>query len=457
MPEVNRIAAAYTTGNLWGETFQIDPWGNLNKILPYAGKPQAENLNQMAGPNNRFTGMSYDAAGNLLSDGLSNYGFNAENQITTGAGVTYTYDGDGRRVKKSNGKLYWYGMGSDPITETDLTGTPSAEFIFFNGKRTARLDLPSATVHYYFSDHLGSASVVTSATGTIQDESDYYPFGKERVVTDSDPNNYKFTGKERDSESGLDDFGARYDSSNLGRFMSPDGFKYATSVDPQTWNLYSYVANNPLNRIDPTGHDWFWIDGKWQWQKGHKYIDPNTHKVVTDKKGKPIKGYEYLLKFEKTGTNSQGAAVGKLTLYDQDKAIASSTGFSGGSDSNHNGLANGGYMIRLDIHGKADSANDVSQVGNNEYVLKPFYGVQEIPTDTPAPGGGTLNFQVEWGTRRAALNPMPGETSEGYYGNYLHGKLRPLDYTHNCICDRSEAMMDKLLTLGPVHVPVEVQ
>ena|SRR3989442_1517083 len=68
------------TGEIWvpdklrlRETFQINQWGNLNKILPYSGKPQPENLNQMAGNNNRFTGMSYDAAGNLLNDGASTY------------------------------------------------------------------------------------------------------------------------------------------------------------------------------------------------------------------------------------------------------------------------------------------------------------------------------------------------------------------------------------------------
>src|SRR3989454_3764895 len=84
------------TGEIWvpdklrlRETFQINQWGNLNKILPYSGKPQPENLNQMAGNNNRFTGMSYDAAGNLLNDGASTYFYDAENQIKTGAGVTY--------------------------------------------------------------------------------------------------------------------------------------------------------------------------------------------------------------------------------------------------------------------------------------------------------------------------------------------------------------------------------
>lgn len=170
-----------------------------------------------------------------------------------------TLDGDGKRVQKSNGKLYWYGMSSDALNETDLTGvtTNSAfkEYIFFNGKRIARRDYQN-NVNYYFADHLGTARVSTNAAGSICYDADFYPFGGERIVTDTCDSAYKFTGKERDSESGLDNFGARYDSSSIGRFMSPDPVG-GHPQDPQTLNRYAYVRNNPLNLTDPTGLDFY--------------------------------------------------------------------------------------------------------------------------------------------------------------------------------------------------------
>jgi RHS repeat-associated protein len=66
-----------------------------------------------------------------------------------------------------------------------------------------------------------------------------------------------FTGKERDAESGVDYFGARYYGSSMGRFMSPDpsGLLAQNPADPQSWNMYAYARNNPLINIDPTGLD----------------------------------------------------------------------------------------------------------------------------------------------------------------------------------------------------------
>src|SRR5206468_4663144 len=134
------------------------------------------------------------------------------NRLLTAGGVTYTYDGDGKRVMKSNGTLYWRGIGSASLAESDSAGNMQKEYIYFNGGRVARRDLSDGSVKFYFSDHLGSASVITNAAGGMPplEESDYYPYGGEIAITTADPNTYKFTGKERDSESGLDYFGTRH-------------------------------------------------------------------------------------------------------------------------------------------------------------------------------------------------------------------------------------------------------
>lgn len=280
---LNRLFIAQTTSTFatspahcWGEQFGYDPWGNFLNITgsstAYTGCTQ-EAPNNLANGKNQLVGYCYDAAGNLILNAacpggsfIPAYVYNADNQLTSTAGVTYTYDGDGKRVQKSGGgpgKLYWYGMGSDPLDETDAAGntnnTAFHEFVFFDGKRIARRDY-SNNVNYYFADHLGTARVVTNAAGTTLDDSDFYPFGGERSILSSSGNTYKFTGKERDPESGLDNFGARYENPSLGRFMSPDwsgtvqAIPYAKLDFPQSLNLYAYVQNNSLNFTDPTGH-----------------------------------------------------------------------------------------------------------------------------------------------------------------------------------------------------------
>jgi RHS repeat-associated protein len=176
-----------------------------------------------------------------------------EGRQTSAAGVSYTYDGDGKRVEKSNGKLYWFGANSDPLLETDLTGNLQNEYIFFGGKRLARRD-SSGSVYYYFGDHLGTSRVITTNAGAICYDADFYPFGGERTITNTCAQNYKFTGKERDSETGNDYFGARFYESNLGRFMSVDpSRKSANPSDPQGWNRYAYTLNNPLAFVDRNG------------------------------------------------------------------------------------------------------------------------------------------------------------------------------------------------------------
>ena len=246
----------------WGNTYVYDPWGNLNQ--KQVTKCSAENLSLTIATNNRAQGGSYlyAAAGNMLRDNNgTNYVYDAENRIISTSGYTYVYDGDGNRVKKSNsttGMLYWY-ASPGIIAESDLSGNIQHEYVFFDGERVARKDV-GGSVHYYFSDHLKTASVITDATGNVVSESDFYPWGGELKIVNNFDNAYKFTGKEHDAESGLDYFGARYYGNALGRFLTPDWAAKATTVpyaqfgNPQTLNLYGYVGGNPASKADPDGH-----------------------------------------------------------------------------------------------------------------------------------------------------------------------------------------------------------
>jgi len=272
---LNRLASAQNAGTdcgqtvlqgktkFWGNSYGYDAWGNL--LAKTVIKCGAENLSVAVLANNQISGYTYDSDGNMTHDATSglNYSYDPENRLASGGGLTYTYDGDGKRIEKTNGStgtLYWYGSPGI-IGESDLTGTMKSEYVFFGGDRVARRDLVAPTgVFYYFSDHLKTATVITDAAGTIKSESDYYPWGGELSFVGNDTNHYKFTGKERDGETGLDYFGARFYSNGLGRFITPDWAAKATAVpyadfaDPQSLNLYTYVRDLPTVRFDPDGH-----------------------------------------------------------------------------------------------------------------------------------------------------------------------------------------------------------
>jgi len=273
--QLNRILTGKTTStyatspaNCWGEQYGYDASGNWGNLLligsvssAYNGCTQESGLSVAVTVQNQIVGNTYDTAGNLLTGlGLGSYTYNAENQMTSTAGTNYTYDGDGKRVQKSSGKIYWYGASGQVLDETDLTGSTTNgsfnEYVFFGGQRLARRDGSGNTL-YYFADHLGTSRVIVQAGSTAPCyDADYYPFGGERpplIATCSQ--NYKFTGKERDSESGLDNLEKRYYGSSLGRLMSPDPvfFQAEMLTDPQRLNEYAYARNNPLLYIDPTG------------------------------------------------------------------------------------------------------------------------------------------------------------------------------------------------------------
>ena len=225
--------------------------------------------------NNRMDGYSYDAAGNLLNDGVHNYTYDAENrmiQVDAGNTATYVYDPDGRRVMETT----TVGIYSDPAGTFDFFYDQSGRMLF---KQVA------GSTAYLAHVYAGSRHLAVQGGGTYFQHSDW--LGTERFQTvyefannpwyytncaslpfgdalhcqneggnngDGTSGNLHFTGKERDSATGLDNFGARYDSSSMGRFMSPDAFFKDSHVgDPQSWNEYAYARNNPLRYIDPNG------------------------------------------------------------------------------------------------------------------------------------------------------------------------------------------------------------
>ncbi len=235
------------------ESYAYDAFGNMVSAGNF-------NFQQAYTTANQLSGWVYDAAGNLLNNGLGDvFTYDAEERISTMGGNTYVYDAEGSRVAK--------------------TGSSAIDYISFGGRQIARLaggqwtdliygvsgllaEVPgtqAGTPVYRMLDHLGSVAGTLNSNGTLLSSMDYAPFGQIFAGGTADP--YVFTGKERDTESGNDYFGARYYASSMGRYMSPDyneddldPIPYADLSDPQTMNLYGYAENNPLSNIDVDGH-----------------------------------------------------------------------------------------------------------------------------------------------------------------------------------------------------------
>jgi RHS repeat-associated protein len=218
--------------------------------------------------NNRLDGFSYDAAGNLLNDGVHQYRYDAENRlISVDSTVTYAYNADGQRVHRTGyttdtcdttgQRDYVYDLSGHWNLEVNSNGTECKTEIYAGSRHFVT---NGGGTYFDHSDWLGTVRLRNSyQSPTYFETCTSLPFGDGQTCVGGEKSTIHFTGKERDSESGLDNFGARYNSSAMGRFMSPDpnndsGFE--NQDDPQSWNAYSYVRNNPLNLTDPDGRDY---------------------------------------------------------------------------------------------------------------------------------------------------------------------------------------------------------
>ena len=177
--------------------------------------------------------------------------------------ATYEYDADGQRVHRTGVftdtcdsagvRDYVYDLAGHWILEVNNGGTYCKGEIYAGGRNLAT-DADGAS-YFDHSDWLGTVRLRNSYQYPSSFETcGSLPFGDALTCTGSDQSTIHFTGKERDVESGLDNFGARYNTSQMGRFMTTDRNNAgASATGPQSWNGYAYAGNNPLNSTDPDG------------------------------------------------------------------------------------------------------------------------------------------------------------------------------------------------------------
>jgi RHS repeat-associated protein len=234
-------------------TYSYDQYGNRWKQIATAGGgPQPQ---YSFNSHNQIVGDTYDAAGNLTSDGICTptpcWTYDDRGNLIQGEGATFAYDGLGRRVQKiSGGVTYDFFL--------NLDGTPWDEY---QGASHSRVNgglftYANNTTYFNRTDHLGTPRVTTDYTATIVRTESNLPFGDGFTKTTSPFLDFVgYAGGFWDSESNADHFGAREYGKTQGRWLTPDpaGIGAVDPRNPQTWNRYAYVNNNPMSHVDPTG------------------------------------------------------------------------------------------------------------------------------------------------------------------------------------------------------------
>jgi len=274
--DFNRLATSNNSNPQQGYSYSYDQYGNFWQQNVTAGSGRGSvktftaataafsngNCYHGAGQTNQPDGYCYDAVGNLLSDGQHSYVYDAENriiQVDGGQTASYVYDGDGNRIQKVSGTgtaAYLYDLGGHVIAEVNGAGVWTRGEVYVGGQHVATYGNGSqGTTYLVQADWLGTERERLLPNGDVFETCTSLPFGDGLNCNGAaDPSPNHMTGKERDSETGLDFFGARYYSNQMGRFVTPDPLlSSGRSGDPQTWNRYAYVRNNPIGRIDPSG------------------------------------------------------------------------------------------------------------------------------------------------------------------------------------------------------------
>jgi RHS repeat-associated protein len=232
--------------------YAYDGFGNRTSVTVTKGTAPSGNLTY-DGMTNRITnsGFSYDANGNLTAmPGLNLY-YDVGNRLVQAGGQLYGYAPDNQRIWQYRGvdygtEVYFYGVDGRRLGlyRTMESGSPAilCENVYFAGRLISR---PGGLLAQ---DRLGS---VRARRAAGLDRLNYFPWGEEQVTTTQ--NRDRFATYYRDS-TGLDYAQNRHYSSQHGRFLTPDPYRASAALsNPQSWNRYAYVENDPVNFADPRG------------------------------------------------------------------------------------------------------------------------------------------------------------------------------------------------------------
>jgi RHS repeat-associated protein len=263
-------ARAHAFSGQWGTTdgpyshgYEYDVWGNMTHRYGWGGEVQGGSANQTshiyAGfTNNRRNGFSYDAAGNLTNDLGQTFTYDATGQQATASymSVQQSYDGDGLRVKKTeNGTTRYYlrssVLGGQVVAEMDTSGTWMRGYVYQGGSLLA---VQAGGVNWVHEDPVTKSKRVTDSLGNVVSATELDPWGGDTNRSSNaafQPK--KFTSYHRDDNGSDEAMFRRYNRWHS-RFDQPDPYDGSyTLTDPQSFNRYAYVQNDPVNHTDPSG------------------------------------------------------------------------------------------------------------------------------------------------------------------------------------------------------------
>jgi RHS repeat-associated protein len=263
--------SSIVTSSILNLTLGYDPNGNISSIFDTLNPPGGEVI-ETPGVYSYQTGTNklahiegtppvdygYDANGNITTENTWTYIYDLSNQLirvlnNTNQVAEYTYDGAGQRIKKvtqTETRIFHYDRLGHLIAETNQSGQMLAEYVYL-GDQLLSMIKPGESVYYYHNGHLGTPQVLTDDTQAIAWKAVYTPFGEAVPSIQTVDNPFRFPGQYYDPETGLHYNYFRYYNPQTGRYITPDPIGLEGGI-----NLFTYVGNNPVNRIDPKGLDW---------------------------------------------------------------------------------------------------------------------------------------------------------------------------------------------------------